>query len=285
MNPLFNSSLAIIFIICGIAATFIMLELRGAPKERSINANLIKLHKILGWIFITVFLFMILVMVKKVSGYNEEISSRISFHIILALSLAPLLAVKLIIARRYPRLSPNLITFGPAVLIFSVALSSVTAGYYFMHSSDLKYVSLAEFDAAILDANLGRQIINQKCNKCHSLERVYRASKNEDEWTATINKMASLDVPNISSFDIKQSIHFLANRENPANNNKTNKISGKIIMETKCTACHSLDRILHANKSKEEWKNTIELMISRSGDSDYLTTQEQKKLIEYLINR
>ncbi|MDA3788600.1 MAG: hypothetical protein PF503_08920 [Desulfobacula sp.] len=51
MNPLFTSSLSVVFVFCGIAAAFIMLELRGAPKNRSINPMLIKLHKIFGWIF------------------------------------------------------------------------------------------------------------------------------------------------------------------------------------------------------------------------------------------
>jgi cytochrome c5 len=220
----------------------------------------------------------------------SEISSRISFHIILALSLIPLLAVKIIIARRYPRLSPNLTTFGPAVLIFAVALSGVTAGYYFMHSSDLKYVSLAEFDVKILDENLGRQVVNQKCNKCHTLERVYRAFKSEEGWTSTINKMASLDAPNISSFDIKQAIHFLTNRQQSLKDkdeSKVNKAIGKTIMETKCTICHELDRIIQARdvKTEDNWETTVTRMIDNSGDPDYLTTQEQKKLIEYLINK
>jgi len=82
-----------------------------------------------------------------------------------------------------------------------------------MHSSDLKYVALTEIDDKILDENLGRQVVNQKCNKCHTLERVYRTFKSEDGWTSTVNRMASLDAPNISSFDIKQSIHFLINRQ------------------------------------------------------------------------
>ena len=288
MSPLFNSSLSVVFLISGIAATFIMLELRGAPKDRSINPTLIKLHKIFGWIFTIIFLLLVIVMIGKVSGYTEEVSPRISFHIVLSLALIPLLAIKIIIARRYPRLSQNLISFGPAVLVLSVALSGITGGYYFMHSSDLKYVALAEFDDKILDENLGRQVVNQKCRKCHTLERVYRAFKSKDGWTSTINRMASLDAPNISSFDIKQSIHFLINRQKSLkgeDENKLNEAIGKTIMETKCTSCHELDRIIQARKEKDNWKSTVNRMINYSGDSELLTKKEQKELIQYLINK
>ena len=196
-----------------------------------------------------------------------------------------MLAIKIIIVRRYPRLSQNLITLGPAVLVLSVALSGITAGYYFMHSSDLKYVSLAKFDDKILDENLGRQVVIQKCNKCHTLERVYRAFKSEDGWTLTINRMASLDAPNISSFDIKQSIHFLINRQKllkGEDENKLNEAIGKTIMETKCTSCHALDRIIQARKVKDNCESTVNRMIEYSGDSELLTKKEQKELIEYL---
>ena len=288
MSPFVNSSLAIVFLICGIAATFIMLELRGAPKARPINATLIKFHKIFGWIFMGIFLLLVMVMIVKVSGYKEEISSRISFHIVLSLALIPLLGIKIIIARRYPRLSPYLIAFGPIALAFAVALTGLTAGYYFMHSSDIKYVALSVSDSRILDENLGRQVVNQKCNKCHTLERVYRAVKSEEGWTSTINRMASLDAPNISSFDIKQSIHFLTNRQKSLKDkdeSKLNQAFGKTIMETKCTSCHALERIVQAKKGKEKWTKTVNRMIKHSGNPEYLTKKGRQELIEYLYNK
>lgn len=288
MSPILNSSLAVVFLLCGIIATLIMLELRGAPKDRQINALLIKFHKIFGWVFTALFLLLVIVMIVKVSGYQEEVSSRISFHIVLALSLIPLLGIKIIIARRYSRLSQYLIGFGPVLLALTVALTGLTAGYYFMHSSDIKYVSLAGSDRKILDENLGRQVVNQRCNKCHTLERVYRAFKSEEGWTSTINRMASLDAPNISSFDIKQSIYFLVNRQKSLkgqDESKLNKAFGKTIMETKCNSCHALDRIVRAEKEKEEWKSTVERMIQYSGNPEYLTKKDKTELIKYLINK
>ena len=131
-------------------------------------------------------------MIKKVVGYNRELSARISLHIVLSISLIPLLAVKIMIARRYPHLSQSLITFGPAILIFAVALTGISAGFYFVQSSSLSTTALPE-----------NTIIN---------------------------------------------------------------ISGKTIMKTKCTACHTTDRIKQTTWSKEKWKTTIKRMINNSGD-------------------
>lgn len=288
MIPLYNSLLAFLFIVSGVAATFIMLELRGVQKDRSINATLVKLHKIFGWIFTCIFILLIIVMIGKIAGYQEEVSSRISFHIVLSLALVPLLFIKIIIARRYPRLSNNLIFFGPSILIFAVALTGITAGYYYIHSSDLRYVSLSEFDEQILDTDIGQQVVNQKCHKCHTLERVYRAAKSEDGWTSTINRMATLDAPNISAFDIKQAIHFLQFRQNAVMQEDDGKLKdaiGKTIMQTKCNVCHELDRIIEADKGKDDWQSTVDQMIEYSGETNYLSKEEEKELIEFLLSK
>lgn len=285
MNPFFNSMLAVVFLVSGVAATFIMLELRGAPRDRAINKTLVKLHRLFGWIFSAVFIFLIAVMINKVVGYQEEVSPRVALHIVLALGLIPLLVIKISIVRRYKRLSNYLVAFGPVALGFAVALSGITAGYYFMHSKNIKYISIGEFDDKILDIKLGRQVISMKCNKCHTLERVYRAVKSEDGWTSTVNRMAELAAPNISSFDIKQSIHFLVERQKSLKGDDENQLNlaiGKDIMGAKCSACHTLDRIVQADKDKDGWENTVSRMIEYSGDPEYLTAKGKVELIQYL---
>ena len=283
MTPFFNSSLAILFIVFGIAATFIMLELRGAPKDRPINTLSIKIHRLLGWIFTGIFIILIIVMILKTMGLQEEVSPRVALHIVLALALVPILVIKLVIVRRYPRLSKTLIAFGPGVLILAVALSGITAGYYFLHSSDIKYVSIAEFDNKILDDKLGQR---SNWSRCTGI--VYRAFKSQDGWTTTINRMASLDAPNISSFDVKQSIHFLVTRQESLKGEDESDLKeaiGKTIMETKCSACHALDRIVRTTKEKDKWEKTVSRMIDYSGDPVYLTQKTKEELIDYLTNK
>ncbi|MFU8770141.1 MAG: hypothetical protein ACNA7H_10425 [Desulfotignum sp.] len=286
MNPFVNSILAVVFVVCGTAAVFIMLELHGAPKDRPANALLIRLHKILGWLFTAIFIFLVIVMVIKVSGYKEEVSARGALHIVLALALVPLLGIKILVARRYVRLSRYLAAFGPIALGIGVALSGLGAGYYFMHASDLKYVALTAADSPILDDTLGRQVVNQRCSKCHTLERVFRSVKSETDWAATINRMAALDAPNISSFDIKQAIHFLTWRQKPVKEGDTaglNQQFGKTVLETKCVSCHTRERIVKADKDREQWEKTIRRMVKHSKDPAYISDKEKDGLLEYLI--
>ncbi|MDT8380520.1 MAG: hypothetical protein RQ739_16690 [Desulfotignum sp.] len=286
MNPFVNSILAVVFIICGMAAVGIMLELHGAPKDRPVNALLIRLHKLLGWLFTGIFVFMVIVMVIKVSGYKEEVSARAALHIVLALALLPLLGIKIMVARRYVRLSRYLVAFGPMALGLGGALAGVGAGYYFMHASDLKYVALTAADIPVLDDTLGRQVVNQRCSKCHTLERVFRSVKTEAGWAETINRMAALDAPNISTFDIKQAIHFLTQRQKHVKNGNAaalNQLFGKTVLETKCVSCHTQERIVKADKDREEWEKTIRRMIKHSKDPAYLTDEEKEALLEHIM--
>ncbi|HKK00146.1 MAG TPA: hypothetical protein VJ959_14595 [Desulfotignum sp.] len=286
MNPFVNSLLAVVFVICGAGAVGIMLELHGAPKDRPANTFLIRLHKILGWLFTAIFVFLVIVMIIKVSGYKEEVSARTALHIVLSLALVPLLCIKIMVARRYVRLSRYLVAFGPVALGLGVALSGLGAGYYFMHASDLKYVALTAADSPILDETLGRQVVNQRCSKCHTLERVFRSVKTQAGWAATINRMAALDAPNISSFDIKQAIHFLTRRQKPVKEEDTAGLHqqfGKTVLETKCVSCHSRERIVRADKGREQWEKTIRRMIKHSKDPAYLTDDEKDALLEHLM--
>jgi cytochrome c2 len=288
MSPFLNALLAMVFVACGMAATFVMLELRGAPRDRTVNTTLIRLHKLFGWIFAGLFLFLTGAMLIKTAGYQEEVSPRIALHITLALALVPLLLTKLLIVRRYHRFSRHLIFFGPAMMILAVSLSGLSAGHYFLHSSDIRYVSLTDYDETVLDKGLGRQVVYRKCNKCHTLERVFRSVKSRKEWTDTVNRMARLGAPNISSFDVKQTIFFLLGRQKETtgqNEQALNRAIGKTILESKCGVCHELDRIVQARKDKAGWQGTINRMIDHSGDAQYLSDTEKQDLIDYLIHK
>lgn len=287
MSPLLNSLLTVLFLVCGAVAAGIMLELHGAPGDRPNNAFLIKLHKLLGWLFTSLFILLIVVMLIKIAGYQEEVSPRVAFHVVLALTLIPLLAIKIMIARRHLQLSRYLVAFGPVALGLALAFSGLSAGYYFIHASDLKYVALSAADSPILDETLGRQVVNQRCNKCHTLERVFRSFKSEEGWAATINRMAELDAPNISSFDIKQAIHFLTSRQETLADEdkpKLNRFVGRTIMENKCTTCHTLERIIRADKDRETWEKTVNRMIKYSKNPEYLSADEKDALLRYLAD-
>ena len=54
---------------------------------------------------------------------------------------------------------------------------------------------------------------------------------------------------------------------------------GAALLEERCTVCHSLDRVTQAQKTREEWEQTVVRMV---GKGTQLNADEQATLIEYL---
>ena len=56
-------------------------------------------------------------------------------------------------------------------------------------------------------------------------------------------------------------------------------LDGKALVEERCTPCHDLGRVERAKKGEEEWKATVERMVSKGTQ---LNQAEQEVVIQYL---
>lgn len=65
----------------------------------------------------------------------------------------------------------------------------------------------------------------------------------------------------------------------PASSQGSTAPDGQALFQERCTSCHSADRAMTAHKTADEWKVTVERMISHGAK---LNTQEQQILIDYL---
>ena len=61
--------------------------------------------------------------------------------------------------------------------------------------------------------------------------------------------------------------------------NTGSTIDGQALMQQRCSVCHSLSRIDTAHKTADQWKTTVDRMISNGAQ---LTSQEEQTLIDYL---
>jgi cytochrome c2 len=144
------------------------------------------------------------------------------------------------------------------------------------------------FEEYVLDLELGKAVMNRKCSKCHSLERVYRAYKSEDGWAGTINKMALLDSPNITSFDVKQVLNYLVEQQKKRQTKRAVDLEddiGKSLVSRKCSVCHNLDRFFGARKNIAQWTTTVSRMIATMDEPDFLAEQEKSDIIAFLSRR
>jgi cytochrome c5 len=56
-------------------------------------------------------------------------------------------------------------------------------------------------------------------------------------------------------------------------------LDGKSLVEERCAECHDLGRVEQAKKGEEEWKATVERMVSKGTQ---LNQAEQEVVIQYL---
>jgi hypothetical protein len=54
---------------------------------------------------------------------------------------------------------------------------------------------------------------------------------------------------------------------------------GEALLQERCATCHSLDRVKQAQKSNEEWQQSVTRMVNKGAK---LSENEQMVLVEYL---
>jgi uncharacterized protein YceK len=54
---------------------------------------------------------------------------------------------------------------------------------------------------------------------------------------------------------------------------------GQTLMQTRCTECHSLSRVISAHMTSSQWKRTVDKMILNGAQ---LTPSEEQVLVDYL---
>ncbi|MCI5146863.1 MAG: hypothetical protein D3923_15395, partial [Candidatus Electrothrix sp. AR3] len=284
MQPQFSSMLATLLVVIAGVTVLIMLEMNGKMKETQKKSVWVITHRILGYLFLILFAFMLVYMVIRAGSFHEELPAKAMLHIILALLLVPLIMIKVVIARRRAQLSTKLILLGMAIFGLSFGLTGITAGYYAFHRGDFKYTAFSGANKEILSIEHGQKIMNRKCSKCHSLERVYRTYKSDMAWAQTINKMATLDYPNITNSDLQQIVDYLSKQQEKRQVDADKEI-GRNLVAQKCNICHGLDKVFGADLNKEEWNETINKMTKILGDPDFLSQHEQGSIIHFLTTR
>ena len=103
-------------------------------------------------------------------------------------------------------------------------------------------------------------LYEEKCSKCHTLERVFTDLKTEEEWKTCVLLMMSKNPKWITQEDCKHIIEEIFSvREDiiASVSQKKNYKDARLLFIDRCTKCHQVDRILNQNKTREEWKETV----------------------------
>lgn len=283
MSPQWTSTLGLLFVVIAAVQVWLMLEVVGREKPKFNERVLSIIHRVNGYLFLVLYVFFLYVMIKKVAATNAPLDAKALVHMTLAAAILPLLVVKILIVRFFPKLFDVVVPIiGIGIFVLSFCFVFITGGYYFIKSATAKYVSTFDPKSSHLDIDIGRQLAIQKCNKCHDLTRVFTMVKTPGDWKSTVNRMAQRDPTWLAGGQIDQIVYFLSERQNINDTENILTIQIETLMDTKCSRCHNIERVFGKRRTKEEWRQLTTRMSNRH--RSWISDTEAKLIGNYLTN-
>jgi cytochrome c5 len=280
MSPQLTSTLGYIFVVLAAIQIWLMLEVTGRQKPKFNPEVLSRIHRINGYLFVTIYLIMVFIMVRKIVQSNAPLDAKSIIHWILAISILPILLVKILIVRFYPKAFNHVLPMGVSIFVISLAFVTITGGYYFLKSATGKYISSINPAAGHLDVDIGRELVIQKCNKCHDLTRVFTMVKTDSGWIETVNRMQMRDPTWLSQDQVEQIVYFLSERQNLNKPEQVTSVQAETMLLTKCSKCHNLDRAFAKRRTEHEWKVLVKRMSVRH--RSWINDAEAQLIGDYL---
>jgi cytochrome bd-type quinol oxidase subunit 2 len=184
-----SAILGLLFVAAGCAAVGLIFDASRLAHDAAKRDRVLRWHRIAGYAFVVLFCLMTWFMILKVRDQQEELSIRSMFHVLVALVLAPLLPVKILIARRYRSYQSALVPLGLTIFVLGFVLVSSTAGPYLFRRATMKDISLQSINmgAARIDLRGAEQLMQKRCSRCHTLDGFVAKIRWQDEllkWRA-----------------------------------------------------------------------------------------------------
>ena len=129
-------------------------------------------------------------------------------------------------------------------------------------------------------------LYEEKCSKCHTLERVFVEPKTEIEWRICVTRMmgkSPLWITTEEGAQIVDEIVGVRKDSIVSAPQKKEYDDVQILFIDRCTRCHTINRILKQNKTREEWQETVLRM--RENAPELFLDEDIPVLTEYLAER
>ena len=215
-------TLGLLFLVTAFAAVFLMFHLWGYPydqatRTRAAPVGLMRLRRVLGWVYLLLYVAMMVEMVPRLWEYQIELPPRTVVHLILGVTIGVVLLVKITVDRFFRHLDgwlPALevmllactillsgLSMPFALREFGLASSAVGGGVYSQENRErvARLLTQAELPAeAPLDQlstapalQAGRDVLASKCVVCHDLKTILVQPRTPANWWKTVERMAS----------------------------------------------------------------------------------------------
>lgn len=271
-------ALGLTFVLIGGLNVWLVLEAWSRMKTAKASSRMLALHRVGGYLFIALYCVMAYFMVARLGTDGGDASPTVTVHLVLALILSPLLFIKVLIARYYKNQHSLLLPIGLTIFVLAFVLIASTTGPY------LARAARPPAQAGLIDLDDASVLMQKRCSKCHTLDRIAGARKDTAGWTATVNRMRAMAGAGISEADAQTIVSFLTAQKRPQESEKTAQMEvARALVDQRCGRCHPLDRVYKTMQGPEQWRETVTRMVDyAAGSTGAFHPREDQQIIEFL---
>ena len=153
-----------------------------------------------------------------------------------------------------------------------------------LHSLSLTNYSYAE--KAEKKYKTWKFLYEEKCSKCHSLDRVFVDTKTKSEWQQCVTEMIKKNPSWISSEEGAHIVdEIVMSKDEVVTPMPVKKkfANARLLFIDRCTRCHSSHRILSENKNREGWEETVLRM--RDNAPELFNDEDLPVIVDLLTER
>jgi ferredoxin-NADP reductase len=266
------------FVLIGGLNVWLVLEAWSRMKTAKTSSRMLALHRAGGYLFIALYCVMAYFMVARLGMDGGDTSPTVTVHLVLALILSPLLFIKVLIARYYKNQHSLLLPIGLTIFVLAFVLIASTAGPY------LARATRPPAQAGLIDLNNASVLMQKRCSKCHTLDRIAGARKDAAGWVATVSRMRALAGAGISEADAQTIVTFLTEQRRPPRSEQTAQLEvARALVDQRCSRCHPLDRVYKTVQGPGQWRETVTRMVDyAAGSTGAFHPGEDQQIIEFL---
>ena len=129
---LIKTLLAVLLMGAGLAAFLSMMARFGRPGDEARSERLRKLHKTAGYTFVALLAPLVVFGARFLVAEGDGLSTRATFHFVLAASLLAVVLLKVLAVRTYRQMLRYAPALGMTVFSLTLIIFLITAGYFLL---------------------------------------------------------------------------------------------------------------------------------------------------------
>lgn len=218
MSTSLSALLGLVFLGLANASVFLMFKLWGYPFDKATRASeappsLMLLHRVIGYAYAILYVFMMWHMVPRLWNYQVELPPRTVAHLMLGITIGVLILVKIAILRFFRHFEESMPYLGTALLLCTYLLIGLSVPFTFREAAlrtqtgafseegiarTRRLIETAGLPAEAPLAQLaskrklreGQQVLQRKCVVCHDLRTILAKPRTPPDWVRLVNRMA-----------------------------------------------------------------------------------------------